>query len=219
MKTRTLAAVLLALGLSACSSEFSPVAIFSICAPPTPDTSNGSCTYPATCTNTLAGTPVLDVSNATVDFRLPVELQNSLKDNSSSLDGRINTNDAFMQSWEMTYSGADLPSWSVAGAVTVPAEGSGSAVLRLIPSSYFSSILPAGAATLSLIVKVRGHGVLTSQDSFTTAWFQVPVEVCAGCLTARSCPAGTILAACPPAAPGALNPGQTASATCLTPAP
>ncbi|MGA8893320.1 MAG: hypothetical protein WB493_17300 [Anaeromyxobacteraceae bacterium] len=217
MKTRTLAAAALALGLSACSAEFSPVAIFSICAPPDPDTTNGSCVYPASCDNTLAGNPVLDVGNATVDFRLPVELQNTLKDNSSTLDGRINTNDAFVQSWEMTYSGADLPPWSVAGAVTVPAAGTGSAVLRLIPSSYFTSILPPGAARLSLIVKVRGHGVLTSQDSFTTAWFQIPVEVCAGCLDALTCPAGTILASCPPA-PGAQNPGQTASVACLVPA-
>jgi hypothetical protein len=218
MKTRTLAAAVLALGLSACSAEFSPVAIFSVCAPPDPDTTNGSCTYPATCENTLAGTPVLDVSNATIDFRLPVELQNSLKDNSSNLDGRINTNDAFIQSWEMTYSGVDLAPWSVAGAVTVPAEGTGSAVLRLIPVAYFNSILPAGASTLSLIVKVRGRGVLTSQDSFTTAWFQVPVEVCAGCLDALTCPAGTILASCPPASPDAQNPGQTASSACLIPA-
>jgi hypothetical protein len=81
-----------------------------------------------------------------------------------------------------------------------------------------AALLPPGAGTLSLVVKVRGHGVLTSQDSFTTAWFQIPVEVCSGCLDALTCPAGTIMASCPPA-PGAQNPGQTASVTCLTPAP
>jgi hypothetical protein len=216
MKTRTLAAAVLALGLAGCASEFSAVSIFAVCAPPDPDTQSGACIYPATCEATFAGTPVLDVANATVDFRMPVELQNTLKDNSSTLNGRINTNDAFIQSWEMSYSGADLPPWTVAGATTVPAEGSAGAVLRLIPASYFTSLLPAGAARLSLIVKVRGHGVLTSQDSFTTAWFQIPVEVCSHCLDGPVCPAGSVMASCPSAALGATTPGQSASVACIT---
>ncbi len=215
MKIRTLAAAAAALGLSACSAEFSGVGIYAICAPPAPDATTGACLYPATCDAVFAGTPVLDVTTAQLDFRLPVQIDNQLVDNSSTADGRVNTNDAFIQSFEMKYSGATVEPWTVADSVTVPAAGSSGALLRLIPVAYFGALVPPGAATLSLVVSVRGHGILGSQDSFTTAWFQVPVEVCAGCLDANFCPSGQVFAgSCPPAAPGATSPGQSASILC-----
>ncbi len=114
MNIRTLAAAVLALGLSACAAEFNGVGIYAICAPPDPDTTSGSCLYPATCDATFAGTPVLDVTTAQLDFRLPFQIDNQLPDNSNAADGRINTNDAFIESFEMTYAGATLEPWTVA---------------------------------------------------------------------------------------------------------
>jgi hypothetical protein len=217
MRIRTLAAVALALGLSACSAEFSPVGIFEVCKPPAPDTTNGSCLYPATCDAGLAGTPVLDVLTAQLDFRLPVQINNSLTDNSSVADGRINTNTAHIQSFEMTYTGAAVAPWSVGGATTVPTAGSAGAVLRLIPVAYFPALVPSGSATTNIVVNVRAHGILDSQDSFTTAWFQIPVSVCAGCLASSfACTPPAVLVTCPPAATVGAQPGQTATLGCAT---
>jgi len=217
MKTRTLAAAAIALGLSACSAEFSPVGIFQICKPPDPDTANGSCLYPATCEAGLAGTPVLDVTTAQLDFRLPVQIDNALLDNSLAADGRINTNNAHIQSFEMTYTGVALAPWSVGAATTVPTAGSAGAVLRLIPVAYFTSLATAGSAFTNIVVNVRAHGVLDSQDSFTTAWFKIPVSVCSGCLaTSFTCADLAVLVTCPPAATVGGQPGQTATLACAT---
>jgi hypothetical protein len=218
MKTRTLAAAAaIALGLSACSAEFGPVGIFAICSPPDPDTTTGSCLYPATCGTVFAGTPVLDVLTAQVDFRLPVQIDNSLTDNSKAVDGRINTNDATIQSFEMTYSGAALATWSVGAAITVPTAGSSGAVLRLIPVAYFPTLASLGSATTNIVVNVRGHGTLASQDSFTTAWFKIPVAVCSGCLASSfTCTAPAVLVTCPSAAAPGVAPGQTATPACAT---
>lgn len=215
MKTRTLAATIAALGLSACSAEFSPIAIQSICAPPAPDSASGGCLYPATCDAAFAGNAVLDVTTAQFDFRLPFQINNALTDNSSELGRRINTNDAFITSFEMTYPGSGLEPWTVAQSVTVPTAGSAGTVLRLIPFAYFASLVPSGASTVSLNVSVRARGNLASQDSFTTAWFQVPVTICAGCLDFNVCGTGKVLvASCPPSAVDAISPGQSAALLC-----
>ena len=120
MKIRTLAVAALAASLSACSSEFSGINIYETCAPPDPDSTSGQCLYPATCDATLASTPTLDVSTAQLDFRLPVQVNNDLVDNSSPTDGRINTNNATVQSWEITYTGAALAGVNLATFVRVP---------------------------------------------------------------------------------------------------
>jgi hypothetical protein len=217
MKTRTLAAAALALGLSACAAEFSPVNIFAICSPPDPDTATGSCLYPATCDTVFAGTPVLDVTTAQVDFRLPVQIDNALVDNAKPADGRINTNDATIQSFEMTYAGVALATWSVGAAITVPTSGSSGAVLRLIPVAYFPALAPLGGATTNIAVNVRAHGILASQDSFTTAWFKIPVAVCSGCLASSfACTPPAVLVTCPSAVAPGVAPGQTATPACAT---
>jgi hypothetical protein len=217
MKTRTLAAVL-ALGLSACAAEYSAVGIYAICAPPTPDTTTGACVYPATCSATFAGTPLLDTTTALLDFRLPVQMNNSLADNSSTTSGLVNTNDAFVQSFEITYAGAPLEPWNVAAAITIPTAGSSGALLSLIPYQYFASIPVSGSSMTQVLVSVRAHGVLGSQSSFTSAWFQIPVNVCAGCLQGVQavCAAGSVPVYCPPPKPGQTSPGQSASFACLT---
>ena len=216
MQIRTLAAIAAAAGLSACAAEFNAVSIQAICAPPTP-AADGSCTYPATCDATLAGTPVLDVANAQLDLRLPAEIRNALEDNASTLEGRINTNEAFIQSFEMRYAGTSLAPWTVPAAITVPTSGSAAALLRLIPVQYFPSIPVSGTATTSIVVSVRAIGVFASQDGFTTAWFDVPVTVCSGCLAESPCinPGEHMGASCPPSVRSATTPGQTAVPLCV----
>jgi len=122
MKTRTLATSVLALFLSACAAEYSGVGIQAICAPPAPESATGACVYPATCDATFAGTPLLDATTAALPFRLPFQFNNQLLNNADPVAGRVNTNDAFIQSFEMTYAGAPLSPWNVSQAITVPAE-------------------------------------------------------------------------------------------------
>jgi hypothetical protein len=220
MKTRNLAAAALALGLSACAAQSSAVSIYSLCSPPAPDAS-GACLYPATCDATLTGTPMLDAETAKLDFRLPVEFRNLLTDNSSAANGRVNTNDAFVQSLEITYSGGgSAPPWNPSvTTVAIPTAGSASALLSLIPVTSFAALAPSSpAGTAHVVVNVRAHGVLASQDAFTTAWFQIPVDVCIGCLQQMlTCAVGSFPAYCPRAAVGETSVGQTASGACITP--
>jgi hypothetical protein len=216
MKTRTLATSVLALLLSSCAAEYSAVGIQAICAPPAPET-NGSCIYPATCGATFAGTPLLDATTAALPFRLPFQFNNLLANNADPAAGRVNTNDAFIQSFEMTYAGAPLSPWNVSQAITVPAAGSSGGLVQLIPTSYFAGLIPAAGSQTSIVVSVRAHGILGSQDSFTTAWFQVPVTVCAGCLNLSVCTAPNVVASCPSTAPGSASPGQSANVTCIAP--
>lgn len=217
MKTRTLATSVLALCLSACAAEYSAVGIHSICAPPAPDSATGACVYPATCDATFAGTPLLDATTAALPFRLPFQFNNQLVNNANPVAGRVNTNDAFIQSFEMTYAGAPLSPWNVSQAITVPAAGSAGGLVQLIPTSYFAGLIPAAGSQTSIVVSVRAHGILGSQDSFTTAWFQVPVTVCAGCLNLSVCTAPNVVASCPSTAPGSASPGQSANITCIAP--
>ncbi|MEI7704561.1 MAG: hypothetical protein WCK73_08160 [Deltaproteobacteria bacterium] len=216
MHRRSLAPVALLLALAGCSAtEYSAVSLYAICAPPAPDATTGACLYPATCANTLVGSARLDATTAQLDFRLPIQLNNLLANNADTTTGRINTNDAFVTSLEMTYNGTPFSSWSVAQAITVPAAGNTVGLLPLIPVQYFPAIAPPGNSTLNILVNVRAHGVLASQTPFTTAWYQVPVQVCSGCLAGSFCATGAIMVSCPSALPGQTSPGQTASIACI----
>jgi hypothetical protein len=219
MKIRTLSAAALALGLSACAAQSSAVSIYALCVPPAPDATTGGCLYTATCSATLAGTPELDGRTAKDTFRLPVQINNLLTDNSSKPDGRVNTNDAFIQSLEITYSGGNyVAPWNPLVAITVPTAGSAGTLLPLIRVQDFPALMPSTpAGTAHIVVNVRAHGVLASQDAFTTAWFAIPVDVCDNCLSVGiTCTAPAVPAYCPSSATNG-PPGQTAFAACVTP--
>ncbi len=222
MNLRTLTAAALALALAGCAQEAGGVGIYAICAPPAPTTSAGggsSCEYAATCAATLVGNARLDATTARLDFRLPLQFSNLLEDNSSTAEGRVNTNTAQVQSLEINYSGPSYAApWSVPVALTVPTTGSAVTEASLIPVQSFATFAPAGPAAIATwIISVRGHGVYTGGGSFTTAWFQVPVDVCVGCLAGPWCTtAGSVIASCPSTAPGQTSPGQTANYTCVT---
>jgi hypothetical protein len=211
MKTRPLALASLAALLAGCSAEFSGITIAGVCAPPVPQADTLQCVYTATCDAFFAGTAVLDAAAGQlqgIDFRLPVEIDNTLPNNADTTSGRINTNDATIQSLEVSYPGTSLPTWNVPATVTVRAAGTSGAVLRLIRVQDFAALAPSGAGTRQIDIAVRAHGVLGSQDAFTTAWFHVPVIVCNDCLPTSPCPAGKSYAAACPSAP-APGPVQT----------
>jgi len=215
MKTRPLALALAPLAglLAGCSAEFSGVTIAGACSAPAPDAASGACTYPAACDAFFAGTAILDAAAGQVqglDFRLPVEIDNTLPNNADTANGRVNTNDAQVQSFEVSYPGTSLGTWNVPATVTIRAAGTSGALLRLIRVQDFAALAPSGAGTRQIDIAVRAHGVLGSQSAFSTAWFHVPVTVCNDCLPTNPCPAGkSYVAACPSApAPG---PVQTPS--------
>lgn len=224
MIIRPLTAAVLAagvvLGVAGCAQDNSGVAIYSICAPPVPTatgTGGATCTYAATCAASFVGNAQLDTTTAKLDFRLPLQFNNLLPDNSSTTDGRVNTNNATVQWLEITYTGGNsVAGVSVPLSVTIPTLGTAVTEAPLIPAAILAQFAPASAAsTMTWIINVRAHGVLGQGSSFTTPWFQVPVETCVGCLAGPWCPASTpVLSSCPSTAPGQTSPGQTANWTC-----
>jgi hypothetical protein len=200
MKTRPIALALSALLVAACGADYNAVALTDVCFPPEPGT-GGVCQYSATCDATLASTASLDVVVATEAFQLPIEITNQLLASNSSADGRVNVNDAFVQQIEMEYVGAPLAASTIPVQVTVPAAGNSVEVLQLIQASDYAtlqSLIPTSASKLQLVVKVRASGILGSQQKFTTAWFQIPVDVFANVYPANPCPTGTLFTgACP----------------------
>ncbi len=216
MNLRTLVAGTLGLALAGCSAPYTSVFIGDICAPPAPDTTSGACLYPSTCETVLASPPRLDVSTAVLDFRLPLEVDNLLQDNSNTANGAVNNNDAFITAFEMQYSGGPaIPNRIVNASFRVPVTGAQTYVVPLISATDFPALQSAvGSGTLSMVVNVRAYGNLASGTTFTTGWFQVPVLVCNLCLQ-NVCGTGTVFfASCPGAAPGAASPGQTATVSC-----
>ncbi len=217
MNLRTLVAGTLGLALAGCSAPYTSVFIGDICTPPAPDATTGACLYPSTCDTVLASPPRLDVSTAVADFRLALEVDNILQDNSNAANGAVNNNDAFVTSFEMQYAGGPaIPNRITNASFRVPVSGAQTYVVPLISATDFPALQTAvGSGTLDMVVNVRANGNLASGTTFTTAWFQVPVRVCNLCLQ-TVCSAGTVFAgSCPSAAPGATSPGQTAIVSCV----
>lgn len=214
MKTHHRIVPALLLALSGCAAaEFSAVSFDSICTAPAPDSTTFACVYAATCESTLVGRPVLDAATAQVNFRLPIQIDNALTDNTTSAG--LNTNGAIIQDLEITYGGGPyVAPWTTRVNIRIPTSGTTVYEVPLIPVQYFSTLKPSTpAAVTDLLVNVRAHGIFDSQNSFTTAWFAIPVNVCNGCLSAPYCLTGTLVS-CPAAAAGAVSPGQTASWAC-----
>ena len=75
-------------------------------------------------------------------------------------------------------------------------------VLQLIQTADYATLqaqIPTAASSLQLILKVRASGIYGSQNKFTTAWFQIPVDVYSNVYPANPCPAGTTLTGVCPA--------------------
>jgi hypothetical protein len=206
MKKLSKAAAALALLLGSCSAPYSPVQLFQVCAFPTP--SGGSCTYSATCSLFLAGPALLDVTASVANpayqgpFMLAIQINNELASSASATNGTVNANDAYVQTFEVSFSGTNLSSISVPVTVTVPAGGSATYVVPLIPASYFASLPVAAGSYTHIVLDVKATGTFLSQESFTTQTLQIPVYLCSDCLLNNP------TSECAGAAPTGLCPGD-----------
>jgi hypothetical protein len=200
MKTRALALALPALLAAACGADYTAVALTNVCFPPEPGT-GGVCQYSATCDAQLADTANLDVAVAYAPFQLPIEFKNQLASSANTSNGTVNVNDAFVQQIEIEYVGAPLAPLTLPVQATVPSAGATVKVLQLIQTADFATLqaqIPTSASSLQLILKVRASGVYASQNKFTTAWFQIPVDVYSNVYPANPCPTGkTLTGVCP----------------------
>lgn len=201
MKPR--AALLLPLAALACAQNNASVRIAAICAPPTDPS---ACTFTATCSAQYIGTNVIDVAVTGV-LALEVQVDNQLPNNANAGLNRTNTNDAFVQWYEIEYD-YTLPKSTgyVLGSGLVPANGSAVISVLAIPQSAgVTAATPQGY----VLAKMRLHGVLADTTSFETGVFEIPIRICAGCIGVLTCTAPAVPTYCPAA-------GQApASAKCV----
>jgi hypothetical protein len=181
---------------AACSAKPPTVAFNQVCAPP--DATN--CTFSATCDAQYIGPPTVDLGVTNLLW-LTVEVHNQASDNTDEVIGRVNTQDAFLQEIDVSYSGGSLAIGDASTRVqqTVPANGT--AVISIYPIPTSAGLGPgslgAGTST-TVIAKVKGKGIFGDGSSFETPDWEVPVTLCNGCLGAIACAAGQTLSLCPP---------------------
>jgi hypothetical protein len=215
MKRRLLVPVLagvVAAMVGCIRSNRESVQLSALCFPPTPD-ANGNCIFSAgKCDSVLADGHLsvdLVASGGTLEY--PIQVDNERVDNSDPATGRTNTNNAFIERFEMQYEAPGFPvvSTSVNQAATVPVAGSTVVVVTLIPvtaGAVIAGNLPAGPT--EGIIKVKAHGRYGDDTEFDTADYSVPVAVSVGVFGPTTCPAPKILVGiCP-------QNGQTSVALC-----
>jgi hypothetical protein len=182
------------------------------CAPPDPDPVTFACTYPARCAAPFDGAPQVDVRVAQVDLRIPFQVDSTLAGGAASGPA---SGDARLELLEVSYPGASLFSWTASLAATVPAGGSTTVLLPLVRPQDFDRLVPAGASTGSVMVRVRVRGTTGAGAPFATDTFSLPVAACAGCLADPPCPAGQRFVSCPWSDPEGASPGQSAAVLCV----
>ena len=170
MKTRLAVLAVASLAL-ACADNNVSVEVFGICVPAS------SCTFEGKCDAYAMDPPIIDVATVPSGVLwLPIEVRNQLANNADPAVGRGNTNDAFVQEFEVDWKDAALPPEIGRIQQTVPASGSTVVSVWIIP--------PTAAARY--IANVRLRGIYADQSHFETAQFAVPVTVCSGCLAAQA---------------------------------
>lgn len=195
---RRLLPLLVALAAAgSCAVKAPTVAFTTICAPP----DGGSCTFAATCDAQYIGPSVMDVA-VTNQLWLTVEVHNQAADNSDKTIGRANTQDAYLQEIDVSYSGAvAIPATATRMQQRVPANGT--AVVSIFPIPVSAGVAAAtlgGAAAADVVAKVKGKGIFGDDTSFETPVYEVPITICNGCLGPTTCadPTQTVVALCPP---------------------
>lgn len=221
MKTRLVALAALALAASACTVDnHASVQIVAICAPPE-DASD--CGTDGTCARSLASDRsvvyTIDSSGFTNSLQMFMQVNNQTLNNADAATGRANTNDFVIEDYVVAFGGVGaIPSMTIpAGAFTVPAEGSNTPIVRLIPEAameYIITNLPPftdGDPPTVATVDLRLRGRFVNGDRLETGVFRAAVEVRNAFFPGFACPAGeVVIAICP-------NDGQTASITCEAP--
>ena len=243
MKTRTLT-VLAAVLASGCAKDRATVQIFGMCAPPAASTA--ACGESGICSLYLASprpymflyvdpavtTSTQPFSGATYVNHLEmfVQFTNQAQNNAVPADGRANTNDATINEYRLSYTvpGFTVPSVVYPTHSTIPAAGSWSPVVPLIPNDLLASVgsyIEAGFRTLfggtpttpsgqivPVIVHVQAAGTWGDGSSFETATEDIAVDVYDAVFPGYGCERVTDIVTdwCP-------NIGQTAQWVCSTP--
>ncbi len=205
MKTPALALVALAAALASCAENHASVEMVKVCTHPAP-TTTGGCEYPASCDLGQLGRQFLYLDGTWnlegAALWVPIEFHNQLLDNSDPSAGRVNTNDAFIDEFRMSFeaSGILLPDAIYKIAASVPTNGTAVLLVPVIPTNPTALQLSAqaiGPQGLLVIAKVRAAGHYGDDSKFVTGEFLVPVDVYASGYVVDVCPAGTVKYVCP----------------------
>jgi len=214
MKTRTALASALALALAGCTDNHASVEIFAICAPPD---DAAQCGTTGEC-GALLASPRLQVntqeSGLVNELQAFIELRNQMPNNEDLDLGRVNTNDFVGEEYLLAFRGASGLSGQVYPAnFTVPAEGTSTPVVTLIPPATMAQLrtaLPDNSTAL-VIVELRVRGRLVDGSPLETGVFEIAVDVTDANFLRDACPtAGDLRFYCP-------NAGQTSSTSCEAP--
>jgi hypothetical protein len=181
-----IAALLAGLSLGACTSDNESIglSVSTICAP------TDACTFQAKCDAQYIGEIVFDVAAARRQT-LFVQVNNALPNNADLANGRLNTNDAHLTSFELTYSGFALASSLDLVDYSVPANGTAVVGLDLVPVQTLALTGPAAGGYSQAVAQVVAKGHLDDGSSFETGKFPVAFTVCNGCLAAAYACTGT----------------------------
>jgi hypothetical protein len=196
MKTRL--ALLLALtALSGCAKNNASVRVEALCAVPDDCKFSGS-----TCDLVYIGQVAVDL-NLTSSLELFLQVDNLLPDNSNANTFRTNTNDAFIQEYEVEYVGLGTFTGTVTGSATVPAGASQIINVDLLPAAALSTVLsvvPPGSQ-LDVVARLRLKGVYGDTTSFESGDYEIRGRVCngTGCadVVPTTCTAPAVLVYCP----------------------
>ncbi len=182
MNARTLAPLALLLAAGCGVDNSASVQFFEICYPPAP--TDGVCIYPATCTNTLLGRPLVDVG-AAFTFETTIQLRNQLPSHADPSTGRVNTSDAHIEKYTVTYGvpGSALPGSASLANDTVPAAGNTVVLVEVLPNvtvTQLAAVAPAEPTTI--VAEVVASGRYDSGDTFETGPYKIALDICSGCL-------------------------------------
>lgn len=211
------ALALVVLGPGCMAKPSGTVEIFAACSPPAPDTASKACIYPTGhCDTVPLGTYALDVAVAPA-MAIALEVHNQLPDNTNKDTGHQNTNNAYIDTYEVSYS-APFAIPGVSGSIqnVVPSEGSDIVLVELVRDAAMTAIataVTAGGPGVEISAEVKLKGKLGDQSSFETAPRRFGIVVCnAGFCVAPlpACTTGTPIA-CPWAGQSPAMPGCSGS--------
>ena len=179
-----LAAALAAAPLAACTgvNDSSSVAISTVCA------LTEECTFTAECSAQYIGDYVFDRSVAS-QFWVPVQVNNRLANNADGTSGRVNTNDAHITSFEVSYDNFGLASAVKAVNYTVPAGGAATVGLYIVPPQ---AAAVTGTGTQESVARIVAKGYFENGGSFETGEFPIAFTSCSGCLGLTACVAPAV---------------------------
>jgi hypothetical protein len=162
----------------------------------------------------MVGRLSVDLGQANVLFA-PIQWNNQNPNNADASSGRVNTRDAMIEQFNIHYTGLAVPDGLIRQSILIPAGGSQTAGVYLIPGDT-AVIIAAALATrpgfTEIVAEVKARGRYGDGTTFVTGTKKIPVDVCVGCYGAPpACPtAGDVLVCCP-------QYGQTANCKCVAP--